>query len=465
MQRAIGLRGAVAINLITMIGIGPLITIPLVLSALGGPLALTAWIAGAILALCDGLVWSELASRLPRSGGTYAYLRAAFGEHRLGRALAFLFNWQCLLFYPCILATGYIGIVNYSAYVAPVFGADPRARDALAIGVGLLTIALLYRKTADVSALGKVLGIAAAATLAIVAVAAFSHGSPGHAFALDKPFRLNTAFLTGFATGLYIAMYDYAGYATVALVGDEVERPNRTIPVSILLAVLVVAALYVVLQIGVLGAVPWRSLLDAHGNPTAQAQYIGSTIVEAAWGHPAAYAVTILVLVTALASLYGNLLGASRIPYAAARDGAFIPAFGKLHPTGDFPYVSVLAIGGLSIVASFFTLDLVIAVLTAGIVLIQSVAQIVALAVLRAKLGPASFRMPLYPLPALIALAGWILAFVSTGTTAIVFGTGWLVVGIIAYVVVAKMERWWPFGGLGSVNTSTVNTRSVKSPK
>jgi len=447
MQRAIGLRGAVAINVITMIGIGPLITIPLVLSALGGPLALTAWVAGAVLALCDGLVWAELASRLPGSGGTYAYLRSAFGEHRLGRAMAFLFNWQCLLFYPCILATGYIGVVNYSAYVAPVFANNVLARDALAVGIGLLTIALLYRRTSEVAALGKVLGIAAAATLAVVAVAAFSHGHAGNAFALDKPFRFDTAFLAGFSTGLYIAMYDYAGYATVALVGDEVEQPNRTIPLSIMIAVLVVATLYVLLQVGVLGAVPWRSLLDAHGSPTPQAQYIGSTIVETAWGHPMAFAVTILVLITALASLYGNLLGASRIPYAAARDGAFIPAFGKLHPTKDFPFVSLLAIGGLSLVASFFTLDLVIAVLTAGIVLIQSIAQIVALAVLRRTRGPAPFRMPLYPLPALVALAGWILAFVFTGTTAIVFGTAWLVVGIVAFLVVAKLERWWPFAG------------------
>ncbi|HZZ00736.1 MAG TPA: APC family permease [Candidatus Baltobacteraceae bacterium] len=445
MQRAIGLRGAVAINVITMIGIGPLITIPLVLSALGGPLALTAWIAGAVLALCDGLVWAELASRLPGSGGTYAYLRAAFGEHRMGRAMAFLFNWQCLLFYPCLLATGYIGTVNYSAYVAPVFASNALARDTLAVGIGLLTIGLLYRKTSEVAALGKVLGIAAAATLVVVTAAAFSHSHAVNAFALEKPFRFDTAFVAGFSTGLYIAMYDYTGYSTVALVGDEVEQPNRTIPLSILLAVLVVATLYILLQIGVLGAVPWHLLLDAHGNPTPQSQYIGSTIVEAAWGHPIALGATILVLVTALASLYGNLLGASRIPYAAARDGAFIPAFGKLHPTKDFPFVSLLAIGGLSLVASFFTLDLAIAVLTAGIVLIQGIAQIVALTVLRRTRGPAPFRMPLYPLPALVALAGWILAFVFTGPTAISFAVAWLVVGIVVFLVVAKIERWWPF--------------------
>jgi amino acid transporter len=446
MQRAIGLRGAVAINVITMIGIGPLITIPLVLSALGGTLALTAWIAGAVLALCDGLVWAELASRLPGSGGTYVYLRNAFGEQRWGRAFAFLFNWQCLLFYPCTAATGYIGIANYGAYIAPVFASNVLARDALAVGAGLLTIALLYRKTSQVASFGKALGVAAGVTIVIVTVAAFVHGHVAPPVSAAAPFHFGTAFLAGFATGLYIAMYDYGGYNTVALVGDEVERPARTIPLAIVLAVLIVALLYVCLQAGVLSAIPWQSLLDAHGAPTAQAQYVGSTIVQLAWGPSAAIAVTVLILITAFASLYGNLFGASRIPYAAARDGAFIPAFGKLHPKGDFPYVSLLAIGGLSLVASFFTLDLVIAILTAGIVLIQSIAQIVALAVLRKTRGPAPFRMPLYPLPALDALGGWILAFVYTGPTAILFGTGWLLCGAIAFLFVARVERWWPFG-------------------
>jgi amino acid transporter len=448
MQRAIGLRGAVAINVITMIGIGPLITIPLVLAALGGPLALTAWIAGALLALCDGLVWAELSSRLPGSGGTYVYLRAAFGEHSLGRAFAFLFNWQYLLFAPCVLASGYIGMVNYSAYLAPIFAQSAFARDALAVGIGLLTIALLYRKTSDVAALGRFLGIAAALTLLIVSAAAFSHGHVAQPFRLDRPFQFGTAFLAGFATAFYIAIYDYTGYATAALLGDEFERPNRTIPLSILLSVLVVATLYVLLQVGVLSAVPWRSLLDAHGTPTAESQYVGSTIVQSAWGHPAAVVVTILVLVTAFASLYGNLLGASRVPYAAARDGAFVPAFGKLHPKGDFPYVALLAVGGLSMVASFFTLDQVIAFLTAGIVLIQGIAQIVALALLRARDPAAPFRMPLYPLPALLALAGWILAFVYTGPTAIALGVGWLLAGGIVFLVVARFERWWPFAAI-----------------
>ncbi len=444
MQRAIDLRGAVAINVITMIGIGPLITIPLVLAQLAGPLALLAWIAGALLALCDGLVWAELSSRFPGSGGTYVYLREAFGPHGLGRLFAFLFNWQYLLFAPCVLASGYIGLAGYAAYLFPALESNAFARDGVAVGTALLTIALLYRRTSQVAAIGNAFGLAATLTIALVALAALTHANFSQAFHLDGPVAWNAAFLAGFGTALYITIYDYAGYSEIALVGDEVVRPNRTIPLAILLSIAIVTALYLLLQIGVLGVVPWRSLLDAHGVPTAQAQFVGSTVVERAWGGRAAQGVTVLVLITAFASLYGNLLGASRVPFAAARDGAFIPAFAKLHPRKGFPYVSLLAIGGLSIVASFFTLDQVIAFLTAGIILV-GVLQMAALARLRFTAPAPPFSMPLYPLPLLIDVAASIFTFCYTGWTAILLGAGWLALGFLLFLGVAKIERWWPF--------------------
>src|SRR5580692_4394492 len=135
MKRAIDLRSAISINVITMIGIGPLVTIPLVIAALGGPLALVGWIAGAVVALCDGLVWAELSSRFPGSGGTYVYLREVFGARRLGKALAFLFNWQFLLYAPCLLPSGYIGFVNYAAYVSPPL-TQPWAHDTATVLIG-----------------------------------------------------------------------------------------------------------------------------------------------------------------------------------------------------------------------------------------------------------------------------------------------------------------------------------------
>jgi amino acid transporter len=444
MKRAIDLRGAISINVITMIGIGPLVTIPLVIAALGGPLALIGWIAGAVVALCDGMVWAELSSQFPGSGGTYVYLRNVFGAEGLGRALAFLFNWQFLLYAPCLLASGYIGFANYAAYLYPPL-ANGALHDLTAVAIGGVTMLLLYRRTSQVSALSALLAVAATVTVALVALAGLSHADFTRAFHLSQPIRLGAGLLAGFGTALYITLYDYVGYADVALLGDEVIRPRRTIPLSILISVLLVAILYVLLQIGVLGAVPWQSLLDVHGQPTAQAQYVGAFVVERTWGRIAALAVTLLVLVTAFASLYGNLLGFSRISFAAARDGAFLPAFAKLHPRKEIPHVALLAVGILSLIASLFTLDQVIAFLTAGIVLIQGVAQVVALFVLRLRRITAPFRMPLYPLPAIVALAGWLLAFAYTGTAAIALGLGWLGIGALVFLVAARKERWWPF--------------------
>ncbi len=444
MKRSIDVRGAVAINVITMIGIGPLVTIPLVIAALGGPLALVGWIAGAIVALCDGMVWAELSSQFPGSGGTYVYLRDVFGAQGLGRALAFLFNWQFLLYAPCLLASGYIGFVNYAAYLYPPL-ANRGVHDLVAVGIGATTILLLYRRTSAVSALSALLAVAATLTVALVALAGLSHADFSRAFHLSQPIRLSGGLLAGFGTALYITLYDYVGYADAALLGDEVVRPRRTIPLSILLSVLIVAVLYIALQIGVLGVVPWQSLLDAHGQPTVAAQYVGSFVVEQTWGRVAAVGVTLLVLVTAFASLYGNLLGFSRISFAAARDGAFLPAFARLHPRKEIPHVALFAVGALSLVASLFTLDQVIAFLTAGIVLIQGVAQILALFVLRARRVVAPFRMPLFPLPALVALAGWTLAFIYTGGEAIALGLGWLAAGAVTFLVFARKERWWPF--------------------
>ena len=136
MIRGLGLRGAIAVNVITMIGIGPLITIPLVLADLHGSLALTAWIAGALVALCDGLIWAELASQFPGSGGTYVYLLETFGRERFGRLFAFLFTWQTVLSLPLILATGYIGFAQYAAYLWPRLASDTQAQGSVAAAVG-----------------------------------------------------------------------------------------------------------------------------------------------------------------------------------------------------------------------------------------------------------------------------------------------------------------------------------------
>ncbi len=444
--RGVGLRGAVAINAITMIGIGPLITIPLVLSVLHGPLSLIGWVAGAGLALCDGLVWAELGSRYPGSGGTYGYLREIFGPRRLGRLLAFLFVWQTIFYAPLLLASGYIGFANYAGYLVPQIAASPALLQAVAVAAGVVTLLALYRGIASIARTGIVLGAAAVVTLLFVIVAAYAHFSTAQAVALPAHDSLWAGLGGGFGAALIITMYDYVGYGASNALGDEIVDPPRTLPRAIVISILLVGALYVAMQIGVLGAIPWQQLVPLPDKTLPPlGQHVASAVVEQSFGKVAAIGVTVLVLVTAFASVYGNLLAFSRIPFAAANDGVFFRSFAHVHRKHRFPDVSLVAIGLLALPACLFSLDQVINALTAGIVLAQSVAQTAALFVMRARGERAPYRMWLFPLPALIALAGWIFLFVSADRDAIVYGVVTLAAGAAVYLVRAAVRREWPF--------------------
>ncbi len=383
MIRGLGLRGAVAVNAITMIGIGPLITIPLVLTQLHGSSALLAWIIGAFIALCDGLVWAELGSLYPGSGGTYVYLREAFGARSLGRLLAFLFVWQVVFTAPLVLATGYIGFAHYAAFLSPALAASPLAQKNLAAIVAVVTVVVLYRPIGAIGRVSIALGGIAVVTLLAIIAAAFPAFNPALAFGSSS--HVAPATLGGLGAALVITLYDYYGYGQANTLGDEVRHPAVTIPLAILISIVAVALLYIVLQIGVLGAIPWQSLVASTpgGDPPDSANYVASTVVAHAWGMWPAYVVTILILVTAFASTFGNLLGYSRIPYAAAVDGTFLKPFARLHPTGRFPTISLLVGGFLAVPASYLSLSDAIAALTTGLVLIQSVAQIIAVFLIR----------------------------------------------------------------------------------
>ncbi|GAC1306381.1 MAG: hypothetical protein NVSMB21_09060 [Vulcanimicrobiaceae bacterium] len=446
MIRGIGLRGAVAINVITMVGIGPLITIPLVLTNLHGRSALVAWIVGGVIALCDGLVYCELGSLYPGSGSTYVFLREAFGRERWGRFFAFLFAWQFVISTPLIIATGYIGFAHYAGYLWAPLATDATLQGALAAVVGAITLVTLYRPVRVVGAFGLVLATVALATLGTLAAAAFSHLDAARAFAPEGSFGL-AALGAGLGPALVITLYDYSGYGAACAIGDEVRAPATTLPRSVLVSIFAVGILYIAVQVGVLGVVPWRELVPQTpgGAIPDAANYVASTVVERTWGTLAARAVTVAILATAFASTFGGLLAASRVPYAAALDGVFLRPFARLHPTGRFPTLSLLVLGLLAIPPCFFSLGDVISALTAGIVLVQAIAQIVALAVLRGRGARAPYRMWAYPLPALVALAGWLYIFVSSGTLAIAYGLATLALGALAYVWRARRRAEWPF--------------------
>jgi amino acid transporter len=437
--RGVGLLGAVAVNVISMIGIGPLITIPLVLGSLHGPLSLAGWLLGALLAMCDGLVWAELGSAYPRSGGTYGYLLSIFARTRLGSVPAFLFVWETIFIVPLTLATGYIGFANYAGYLVPQLAASPLALKLVAVAIGVVTLVALYRGIKTIERIGIALGAIAVLTLLCVTVAAFTHWSPHLAFTIAPGDSLWGGLRAGLGSALIIAMYDYIGYNAANTIADEVIAPERTLPRSIGISIALVAVLYIAMQTAVLGALPWQHFVPlADGSLPALGQHLASSIVERVAGAPAAVGVTVLILITAFASVYGVLLNASRIPYAAALDGNFLRPFAHLHARHRFPDVSLVVIGIIALIGCFFTLDQVINALTTAIVLVQSLAQIVALFVMRARGVRAPYRMWFYPVPALVALAGWIYVFCSATLWPIVFGLLSVATGAIVHLVFTR---------------------------
>ncbi|MFF7934262.1 amino acid permease [Streptomyces sp. NPDC007940] len=451
--RRVGLFQATAINMSQMCGIGPFVTIPLMVAAFGGPQAVVGFIAGALLALADGLVWAEMGAAMPGSGGSYAYLRQAF-QYRTGRLMPFLFVWTAMLFIPLIMSTGVVGFVQYLGYLAPDLGQTPG--DLVGLGVIALVVILLWRGIEHIARITAVMWAVMITSVLLVIVAAASDFSahlaftyPAHAFDLGS----NT-FWIGFAGGLTIGIYDYLGYNTTAYMGAEIKDPGRNLPRSIIFSILGIMAIYLLLQIGTLGVIDWHRMTDAKDIASTS---VASAVLEETWGKGAADTVTVLILITAFASVFTGLLGGSRVPYDAARDRVFFRPYAKLHPKHRFPTLGLATMGVITaigfLIGRHTDLATLIQLLTTVMVIVQALAQIVALSVLRRRQPTLRrpYRMWLYPVPSVIAFVGWCVIYGyadknSPGRHPIEWSLAWLALGCVAYVLWARFEKVWPFG-------------------
>ncbi len=466
--RGVGLAGATTLNMIDMIGVGPFITIPLIVSAAGGPQAMLGWILGAVFALCDGLVWAELGAAMPDAGGSYWYLKEIYGPRTLGRLLSFLFIWQLSFSAPLSVASGCIGLAHYAGYLwpgldrilaehtlhagLPVLGAlDVRLvlmpGTFVAIATCALVLVLLYRRITAVGKLSELLWVGVALTVAWIIVAGVTHFSAARAF--DFPpgaFHPSNAFFTGMGAAMLIATYDYWGYYNVCFLGGEIKDPGRTIPRALILSIVAVAVIYIVMNIAVLGVIPWKELV---GHSNQQDNYVMSVFMQRIYGTGAGRTITGLIMWTAFASVFSLLLGYSRVPYAAALDGNYFRAFARVHPQHRFPAVSLLALGGVAMLFCFLRLADVIAALVVIRILLQFIVQAVGLMVLRKRQPdlPRPFRMWLYPLPALLAIAGFIFILVARKNflREIRYAVVILIVGLAIYFVRSWRRREWPF--------------------
>jgi len=430
--------------------VGPFITLPLLMSALGGPQSMLGWIIAVVIAIPDGMVWSELGAALPGSGGTYRWLRQGFGMHTWGRLMAFLFLWQLIISGPLEIASGFIGFTHYLDYVwpgvlQPGTGQLSLRGVGVVVGLGILVTWLLYRRIESVGKIAITLWVGVILTVGAVIVTGMLHFDPKIAF--DFPpnaFNFSWGFLLGLGTATRIGIYDFLGYYDICYVGDEVRDPGRTIPRSVMWSLVAVAAIYIGINLSIIGVVPWRQFVPADDHP--ESKYVASVFMERIWGRPVAIGFTIMLLWTAFGSIFALLLGYSRIPYAAAQDGSFFRVFGRVHPTRHFPHIALLVLAGLSIAASFLSLDVVVNALVAMRILVQFIGQIVALVLLRRHAPDLHrpYRLWWYPVPLVIALAGWLFVFGTAEMTA-VWALLSVAAGVLGYLLWARVTRRWPF--------------------
>ena len=469
--RGVGLANATALNMIDMIGVGPFITMPLIVSAMGGPQAMIGWILGAFFAMCDGLVWSELGAALPGSGGSYRYLKEIYGPNRLGRLLSFLFIWQLSFSAPLSIASGCIGLSQYAGYYWPTLDGVWAGRNLkmnvpllgpleaqlvvtagtfVAIGAVLVAVFLLYRRITAIGWISRVLWVVVLVTVGWISFSGLTHFHAAQAFSFPpNAFELNQNFFLGLGAAMLVATYDYWGYYNICFLAGEVKDPGRTIPRAVLLSIVLVACMYLVMNISMLGVLPWQELDAAAKSGTRF--YVVSTFMDRIYGPWAARLVTGLIMWTAFASVFSLLLGYSRVPYAAALDGNYFRAFARVHPRGRFPYVSLLALGGVAVAACFLRLADIIAALVVIRISIQFLLQTVGVIVFRMRRPdvPRPFRMWLYPLPALLATAGFLFVLLERRNflKEVRYAVLIVIAGVIVYLIRSLRRNEWPFGG------------------
>jgi amino acid transporter len=433
LDRSLGLLQAVSANVIMMIGVGPFLTIPFMLSAMGGPHIIYAWLAGAVLAMCDGLVYAQLGAALPGSGGPYVYLREAYKPFGMGRLLAFVFTFQIILIAPLSIAGAAVGFANYLQFYWTSM--SPLQHHAIAATVCIVMTAALYRHISDVGRLSVIMLAVVLITVGWVIAAGLLKFSAAQAFDFPpEAYRLDSGLMAKIAAVSLLAMYNYGGYNNVCNIGEEIREPHRTIPRAIVLSILLVVAIYIVMSTVIIGMVPWEQAKDS---PMIASVFIERTFSDPAQGRIAAIVMTALILFVTASSLYAVILGYSRIPFAAAREGQFFPIFARVHPTKHFPHVSLVTLSALAIPFCFFSLGMLVEWLMQIQIVTQFVWQCAAVILLRryrADIGQ-PFTMWLYPAPALVALALWSYVFLASPLRGQLIAGAFLAIAVAAFFV------------------------------
>jgi len=435
LERGLSLGQATAINMIDMVGIGPFVTLPMIVSLMHGPAGVLAWLLGALLAYMDGMVWAELGAKWPEAGGSYVFLGKLYEGKKIGKLMPFLFIWQTTIQAPLVIASGAIGFAKYFSFLVPLGDIEKKVVSGSLV---LLLVGLLYRRINSIGKISVVLWVITGGTFLWLIFSGFGHFNAGQAFAIDlSSFDSSTLLYAALGKASLNAVYSYLGYYNVCHLGGEIKDPERNIPRSILISITGIALLYLAMQTMVLGVLPWQQV--------AVSDFVVSEYFEHIYqSHLVGQIATLLILVIAASALFAGILGYSRIPYAAALKGDFFSVFARVHPRYHFPHVSLLVIGGVGFLFSLlFRLGEVITAILMMRMLVQFVSQALGLIAWRYREPqvPRPFKMPLFPLPAILSICIWLFIFFNNDLKYQLFAVSIILSGTIAYFIRERFIR------------------------
>lgn len=426
LHRELSLVQATSINMIDMVGIGPFITLSLIAGIMQGPMSIFAWLLGALLAYMDGFVWAELGAKYPEAGGSYVFLQKLFGR-KWGKLMAFLFIWQTIIQAPLVVASGSIGFSQYLSFLVPLEAWQQKAVSGLLV---IILVALLYRGIKSIGKISVLFGAITAGTILWLILSGIPHVSLSQAFDFKLSSQLlNVAFFAILGQASLKAVYSYLGYYNVCHLGSEIKNPEKNIPRSMFISITGIAILYLLMQTMVMGILPWQQV--------ANSDFVVSDYFEKIYNHGVGQIATVLILCIAIASLFSVLLGYSRVPYAAAVNGDFFSVFGKLHPKHQFPHVSLLVLGSLAFVFSLlFKMKDVITAIIVMRILVQFVSQAVGVIIWHIQKPQDSrpFKMPFFPLPAIISIIIWLFIF---------FSSEWKFIGLALAIILSGVVMFY----------------------
>jgi APA family basic amino acid/polyamine antiporter len=453
-ERKIGLLQAVSLNTLMMFGTGPFITIPFCIASSdpAGPQALIGYAIGAMACCCDSFIWAELGALFPYSGGSYIYAQKCLGE-KWGKYVSFLFLWQLLITGPMEIASGFIAVAEYLAYVTQIY--TYAHHTLIAFGCCIICTVLLYRDISDVGTVAVILWVGMCCAIAFTLIAGFSHFNEEN---FEIPPITNTGTLIwSLGNCAKFGVYDFTGYHDVNFIGKDVKNPQRIIPLAGISTCIIVCIIYFLTYLAVMSYLPWDPKEDGFvklvNDDSNNAAYIMAIFCQELVNRNFGIFFTFVVIYCIFGSCYSLMLGFAQVPYAAAKSGSFFDVFGHEHRKGFADY-SLLYMGFCTCVFCFVDLETLIEGMLTTMILTMYMSNSLSLVYHRWTQPDCErpYKMPLYPLPVIVQVLMFSFIFLtsdnwifSRGTPLLELGILFLSIGTVVFLIQSKKEEKWPF--------------------